>query len=262
MAEKRKVQAVIASQDALAEKIYSMWLQFPADYNMAAMAAAGQFVSLYSREGSRLLPRPISICEIDSEGARLRLVYRVAGAGTKEFSEMQAGDAIEVVGPLGNGFALQEGKAILIGGGIGIPPMLQLAKEFQAQGREVQVVLGYRDGNLFLKSEFEEYAQVSVSTEDGSVGTKGNVIDAIQAEGLEADTVYACGPLPMLRGVKAYASEHQIQAQISMEERMACGIGACLGCVCQSKEIDSHSNVHNKRICKDGPVFNAEEIEF
>lgn len=94
------------------------------------------------------------------------------------------------------------------------------------------------------------------------MGTRGNVIDAVQAKGLQADTIYACGPLPMLRGVKGYAAEHHIRAQISMEERMACGIGACLACVCGSREIDSHTNVHNKRICKDGPVFDAEEITF
>ncbi|MDE6850877.1 MAG: dihydroorotate dehydrogenase electron transfer subunit [Lachnospiraceae bacterium] len=260
MAEKRKVQASIASQECITEGIYSMWLQFPQDYNMAAMAVAGQFVSLYSNDGSRLLPRPISICEIDSEGAKLRLVYRVAGAGTEEFSRMQPGECIEVVGPLGNGFTQKAGKAILIGGGIGIPPMLQLSKSLSEQGVQVQVVLGYRDENLFLKSEFEKYGEVYVSTEDGSIGVKGNVIDAIRDSGITADTVYACGPIPMLRGVKAYAAEHGIQAQISMEERMACGIGACLACVCQSQDIDGHSNVHNKRICKDGPVFDADEI--
>ena len=137
--------------------------------------------------------------------------------------------------------------------------MLELAKSVKG---EANVVLGYRDNNLFLKKEFEPYAGVYVSTENGSVGTKGNVIDAIQAEGLEADIIYACGPLPMLRGVKEFAARQGIPAQISMEEKMACGIGACLACVCQSKDKDAHSNVNNKRVCKDGPVFDAQEIEF
>ncbi len=137
--------------------------------------------------------------------------------------------------------------------------MLELAKSLEG---EVSVVLGYRDGNLFLKEEFEPYAAVYVSTEDGSAGTKGNVIDAIQNEGLSADQIYACGPLPMLRGVKDYAAKNGISAQISMEEKMACGGGACLACVCQSKETDTHSNVNNKRVCKDGPVFDAQEIEL
>jgi dihydroorotate dehydrogenase electron transfer subunit len=162
------------------------------------------------------------------------------------------------MGPLGNGFTLEGKKAILIGGGIGIPPMLELAKQLQC---EKTIVLGYRDVT-FLDQEFKYLGQVYISTEDGSTGTKGNVIDAIKANGLEADLIYACGPTPMLRGVKAYATEHGIPAQLSMEERMACGIGACLACVCKTKEKDHHSNVNNKRICKDGPVFYADEIEL
>ena len=262
MTEKRKVQAVIASQECLTDQIYSMWLQFPTDYNVAAMAVPGQFISMYCSDGSRLLPRPISICERNPEEAKLRVVYRVAGAGTEEFSKMQAGSQIEVIGPLGNGFNRRQGKAILIGGGIGIPPMLELAKTLKQEGVEVQAVLGYRDADLFLKREFDTYAQTFVSTEDGSAGTKGNVIDAIRAESITGDVIYACGPMPMLRGVRDYAAEQHIEAQISLEERMACGIGACLACVCNSKEKDAHSNVHNKRICKDGPVFDAGEIDF
>ena len=147
----------------------------------------------------------------------------------------------------------------MIGGGIGIPPMLELAKELSCQ---VQAVLGYRDNSLFLKKEFENYGSVYVATEDGSAGTKGNVLDAIRENGLHADIIFACGPTPMLKALKAYAGEQGIPCYLSLEERMACGIGACLACVCQSKEIDSHSHVHNKRICKDGPVFAAEEVEL
>lgn len=254
-----KETAAVAGQEKLAEGVYSMWIDAEP---VAAQAKAGQFVSLYSGDGARLLPRPISICETDKEKGRIRLVYRVAGAGTEEFSRYQAGDAVDILGPLGNGFPL-EGmagkKAFLIGGGIGIPPMLQLAKELDCEN---QAVLGYRDGELFLKEEFESYASVYVATEDGSAGTKGNVIDAIRENGLKADVIFACGPTPMLRAIKAYALERGIPCYLSLEEKMACGIGACLACVCQSKEVDPHSNVHNKRICKDGPVFKAEEVEL
>lgn len=254
-----KLTAEVAVQEKLAEGIYSMWIDAEP---VAAQVKAGQFVSVYSRDGARLLPRPVSLCEADKEKGRIRLVYRVAGAGTKEFSRYQAGDPVDILGPLGNGFPL-EGmagkKAFLIGGGIGIPPMLQLAKELDCQK---QAVLGYRNGELFLKEEFESYASVYVATEDGSAGTKGNVIDAIRGNGLEADVIFACGPTPMLRAIKAYALEHNILCYLSLEEKMACGIGACLACVCQSKEVDPHSNVHNKRICKDGPVFRAEEVEL
>lgn len=256
MSDKVIKNVVITSMVKVTDGIYSMWIK---DKDLACNAKPGQFVSLYCKEGSQLLPRPISICEIDRDNETLRLVYRVVGKGTEEFSKMNAGDTIRVMGPLGNGFTLEGKKAILIGGGIGIPPMLELAKSLDC---EVQVVLGYRNSDLFLKDEFTSYGNVIVSTEDGSVGTKGNVIDAIRENDVQGDIIFACGPTPMLRGIKAYAQEKGIKAQLSLEEKMACGIGACLACVCQSQEVDSHTHVKNKRICKDGPVFYAEEVEL
>lgn len=254
--EKFEEMASVVRQEQIAADIYSLWL---ATDRIAAYAKPGQFLSVYCNEGSRLLPRPISICEIDKKEGQIRLVYRVAGKGTEEFSGMREGTQVKVVGPLGNGFTLKDKKAFLIGGGIGIPPMLELAKNLDC---EKQMVLGYRNDELFLAEEFKKYGEVYVATEDGSAGTKGNVLDAIRENGLKADIIYACGPTPMLRALKAYASENNIECWISMEERMACGIGACLACVCKSKDKDAHSNVKNKRICKEGPVFPAEEVEF
>ena len=253
--EKIKLTAKVVSQEKLTDDICSMWIQ--AD-EIAANAKPGQFISVYTKDASKLLPRPISLCEVDKEQGRLRIVYRVVGVGTEEFSGYQAGGDITVMGPLGNGFTLKDKKAFLIGGGIGIPPMLELAKQLDC---EKQMVLGYRDV-LFLNKEFEAYGSVYVATEDGSAGTKGNVIDAIRANGLTADVIYACGPNPMLRALKAYAEENGIECWLSLEEKMACGIGACLACVCKSKEADHHTHVHNKRICKDGPVFLAQEVEL
>jgi dihydroorotate dehydrogenase electron transfer subunit len=250
-----KMNAVITDNKMLAEDIYSMWLEVK---EIACGAKPGQFVSLYCKDGSKLLPRPISICEIDREKEAIRLVYRIVGKGTKDFAMMKLKESIEVMGPLGNGFTLEGKKALLIGGGIGIPPMLELAKQLNC---EIQIVLGYRD-TPFLDQEFLPYGNVYISTEDGSSGTKGNVLDAIREHQLEADIIYACGPTPMLRGIQSYALEKGIKAQLSLEERMACGIGACLGCVCKTKETDHHSNVKNKRICKDGPVFYAQEVEL
>lgn len=253
---KVKETARVASQEKLADGIYSMWIETAA---IASQAAAGQFISIYCNDKDRLLPRPISICDIDRERGMLRVVYRVAGEGTKEFSAYQAGDPITILGPLGNGFPSIEGKRVmLIGGGIGIPPMLGLAKALSC---EKTAVLGYRS-ELFLKDDFDQVLPVVIATEDGSTGTKGTVLDAIRANQVEADVICACGPTPMLRAIKQYAAENGITCYISMEERMACGIGACLGCVCKSKETDHHSNVNNKRICKDGPVFLAEEVEL
>mgnify|MGYP003304707367 CR=1 FL=1 len=255
-----KQRATVLSNEMISAGIYSMWLE-----NRAAslLAKPGQFISVYCEDKSRLLPRPISICEVDKQRGALRIVFRVAGAGTDEFAHMTVGQGVDIMGPLGNGYTLQtEGKAILVGGGIGIPPMLGLAKKLYAEGKKVIAVLGYRDAKNFLAKEFEEVAEVVIATEDGSVGVKGNVIDAIKAKGLTADTVYSCGPTPMLRGVKAFAESAGIACQISLEEKMACGIGACLACVCKTKEKDHHSNVNNARICKDGPVFMAQDIEL
>lgn len=291
MAEKFEEIAVVVDQNALGSGIYDLTLKTK---NIAKAAKAGQFVSVYSNDRSKLLPRPISLCGIDRDEDTIRLVYRVTGenTGTEEFSKLVMGDRIRILGPLGNGFTVEPGKkAFLIGGGIGVPPMLQLAKDInsgvvqttgavdtntQEKGQteekqinghgkkicDMNIIMGYHDENTFLLDEFKEQADSFVATEDGSVGTKGNVIDAIKENGLEADVIYACGPMPMLRALKAYAMEHDMECYVSMEERMACGIGACLACVCKTKDKDAHSNVNNKRICKEGPVFNAKEVEL
>ena len=256
---KRKEWCTVLSQEELTAGIYSMWLQTE---TIAADAKPGQFISLYCQDGARLLPRPISLCEIDKDGGRLRIVYRVAGKGTKEFSAKKAGDKISVLGPLGNGFplSLAEGKTVfLMGGGIGIPPMLETAKQ---QDADKKIIVGYRDKNLFLKEELEQAGALFIATEDGSIGIKGNVLDAVRGQALAGDIIFACGPTPMLRAIKAFAQEQKMECYISMEEKMACGVGACLACVCQSKDVDAHSHVHNKRICKDGPVFKASEVEL
>lgn len=254
-----KVQCVakIVQAEKLADGVFSMWILAP---EIAVQAVPGQFISLYCEDSDKLLPRPISLCEVDKDRGTLRIVYRVVGAGTKEFSEKKEEESIRILGPLGNGFPLENKKAILIGGGIGIPPMVQLAKELPGQ---VTAVVGYRDSQTFLLRELEMAAErVVIATEDGSLGTKGNVIDAIKEEQVTGEVIYSCGPMPMLRGVKAWGLEENIPAWLSLEEKMACGIGACLACVCQSTETDSHSNVHNKRVCNDGPVFLSTEIEI
>ncbi len=258
MSQKKKVKATVVSQKRIAEQIYDMWIET----ELAKYAQAGKFVGAYPNNASTLLPRPISICEADKEKKKLRLVYRVAGKGTAEFSGCKEGDTLSIIGVLGNGFPLEKAKGktvFLMGGGIGIPPMLELAKELDAKK---QIIAGYRDNDLFLHDDLAKYGNVYVATEDGSAGTKGNVMDAVRVNGLRADVIMACGPMPMLRAIKKYAEEENIEAYLSLEERMACGVGACLGCVCKTRETDRHSHVNNARICTDGPVFEAKEVEI
>lgn len=268
--QKHQEIATVVSQKQLGDGIFDLTLKAE---KIVKEAKAGQFVSVYSNDPSKLLPRPISLCGIDRENGTLRLVYRVTGegTGTEEFSKLKEGETIRLLGPLGNGFTVMPGKkAFLIGGGIGVPPMLQLAKDInsglalglEGQTAPIEVIMGYRDDNTFLLDEFKEQAESYVSSDNGAVGTKGTVVDAIKANGLKADVIYACGPMPMLRALKEYANENNMECFVSMEERMACGIGACLACVCNSKEKDSHTNVDNKRICKEGPVFNAKDVEL
>lgn len=261
MSTKRKEKARVISQNRLAPGIYDLRLFT----EMAKEAEAGQFVGVYTKDASKLLPRPISICEADKEQGVLRLVYRIAGEGTAEISTLQEGQQVELLGVLGSGFPLCEAQGkqtVLMGGGIGIPPMLELAKELKEMGTEPVIIAGYRDGELFLKEDLERYGKVLVATEDGSVGIKGNVLTVVQEQKVNAEVIMACGPMPMLRAIKSYAVQQGIKAYISLEERMACGVGACLGCVCTTTAKDPHSHVKNARICTDGPVFEAREVDI
>lgn len=263
----RKERSVVLEQRSIGTDIYSMWI----GTELAREARAGQFIAVYTKSDAMLLPRPVSICEVNEKKDALRIVYRAVGKGTAEFSRYRQGDRISILGMLGNGYDMDAltgsreapKRVFLMGGGIGIPPMLELAKELKDRNgkNECYSVLGYRD-ELFLNDEIAKYSTVCLATEDGSAGTKGNVLDAVRENHLAADVICACGPMMMLKAVKRYAQEKGIPAYISLEERMACGVGACLGCVCRTTKVDSHSHVHNARICTDGPVFLAEEVDI
>ncbi len=264
MGKKMKKEARVLSQRLLADGIYELWLET----EMAQDARPGQFVGVYPTNKSTLLPRPISICEVDKEKSALRLVYRVVGTGTAEFALYQPGDYIMLLGVLGNGFPIDAAagkKAVVMGGGIGVPPLLETAKQLQnmtTKAESVTAVMGYRNDDTFLSEDFEKYSSLVIASEDGSVGTKGNVLDAMRQQDVECDVIFACGPMPMLRAIKTYATEKKIKAYVSLEERMACGVGACLGCITKTKNVDEHSHVNNARICTDGPVFDADELDF
>lgn len=259
----KKTSMLVTESRALAEGIYSLTLQYGPE-DMPEEVRPGQFAGIFPKDASMLLMRPISICRYIKKERSLRFVYRAAGKGTKSFTSLKPGDRADMLGILGNGYDtdLMAGKRVLLlGGGIGIPPMLELAVRLkEKEGTKVTAALGYRNSELFLKEEFEKYCHVLVATEDGSRGIKGNVLDAVRAAGISPDVICACGPSPMLRAVKAYAEETGALCFISLEERMACGVGACLGCVAPTTKKDDHSHVNNTRVCTEGPVFDAEYI--
>ena len=233
----------IISNKALNATVYKMELSGDvSDCN------AGGFVNI-ALDG-KFLRRPISVCDIN--GDVLTIIYKVVGKGTEQMSEMQAGDELDVLTGLGNGYdtALSGEKPLLIGGGVGVPPMYLLAKKLIAEGKRVQVILGFNTRDeLFYKDEFEALgAKVTVTTVDGSFGVRGFVTDAMGD--MDYSYIFTCGPEPMLRAVY---SASKTSAQFSFEERMGCGFGACMGCSC--KTVTGY-----KRICKEGPVLKKEEI--
>ncbi|MBR6401021.1 MAG: dihydroorotate dehydrogenase electron transfer subunit [Firmicutes bacterium] len=252
---KKTETAEVLSNNRLAEGIYDITLKCP---GIAPMAKAGQFIEIYPDNGANLLSRPISICGAGED--TLRIVFQVVGKGTDLFSKLKQGDKVRILGTCGNGYTLESGSALLVGGGIGVPPLLETAKRLIASGCKVTAVLGFRSGS-FLSDEFEKLgAEVHIATDDGSVGFKGNVVDLIKAKNLAADTVYSCGPKIMLKFLAMHCEGQNMPLQVSMEERMACGIGACVGCVVKIKDETAADGWTYKKVCKDGPVFDSREV--
>lgn len=255
--------AKVLECEKLSEGIFSIWIETKA----AALAKPGQFILVYPKNESTLLQRPISICEVNEKKDALRIVFRIAGKGTAEFSQLKKEDDIRILGPCGNGYDTEaqcKGISYLVGGGIGVPPMLELGKQLKREGRAFKFVLGYRNADMFLYEDFEKCAgseNIIIATDDGSVGCHGTVIDAMKAAGVTEGSILSCGPMPMLRALKGFAAENSMKAYISLEERMACGVGACLGCVCKTTKKDEHSQVNNARVCVEGPVFDADDVE-
>ena len=246
-----------ASNSRLGEGLYQLVLNAP---QIAAAAQCGQFVHIACGEGN-LLRRPISICEA-GEG-RLRIVFQVKGSGTEWLADRKEGDTLDVLGPLGHGFdtAALGARPVLIGGGIGVPPMLQAAKCAKAAGAAPRAVLGFRNrGAVILEEDFRAVCETFVTTDDGSYARHGFVTDVLQELVADATGVAACGPKPMLKAIAAIAKQAGLPCQVSMEERMGCGIGACLVCACALKAENGETRYGH--VCKDGPVFNAEEVEW
>lgn len=249
----------IVSQRLLAPMIYEMTLQGDL---VTAMTLPGQFLHVKVPQSDLLLRRPISISQIDQKRKECVIIYRVEGQGTAHFSDLVTGDKLDVMGPLGNGFPIDDvkpgEKILVIGGGIGIPPLYELSRQLKAKGAEVINLHGFRSvEQLFYQAEFQALGKLGIATEDGSYGTKGYIFDILDNHFNEwqPDAVYACGANGLLKAVDQRFNDHS-RAYLSLEARMACGMGACYACVC-----DKASQVsENIRICKEGPVVKTGEV--
>ena len=242
----QRVVLTVIKNEALTPLIYEMHLAG----DVSGVTRAGQFVEI-ALDGL-YLRRPISVCNYEED--ELTLIYKVVGKGTDWMSQMAEGTQLDVLTGLGNGFNIDHecNKPLLVGGGVGVPPLYRLTRDLIARGKDVTVVLGFNtESEIFYAEKFEEAgAKVIIATADGSVGIKGFVTNAIAESGVEADYFYSCGPLPML---KALCQSLEIDGEVSLEERMGCGFGICMGCSIQTTK-------GAKRVCKEGPVFKKEEV--
>lgn len=256
-----KVKCELVKKEKLIEGIYKFSVKAP---EIATEAKAGQFLEIkVSETGEPYLRRPISIFNINGE--IIEFIFQVKGRGTELLAQAEEGKLIDIMGPLGKGiFNVKEyNNVAIIGGGIGTYPLYELTKELKGKAN-LNVYLGFRDKSLVTcEKEFEAIGlnKLVVTTDDGSYKEKGFAIDFMKKdiEEHKVDMIFACGPLPMLKAVRSYAIENNISCQMSLEERMGCGIGACLGCAVKIKSGESTKYGH---VCKDGPVFNATDVEI
>ena len=241
----------VVAQEEIAPAIYELVLEG----EMVEAMRAGQFLHLRVPDDAHLLRRPISISSIDKSKKQCHLIYRIEGSGTAIFSTLKAGDSLDVMGPQGNGFDLsdldQRSRVLIVGGGIGVPPLLEVAKQLNERSVEVTTVLGFATKDaVILEAELSKYSQVFVTTDDGSYGIRGNVSVVINELDSEFDAIYSCGAPGMMKYINQTFYEHP-RAYLSLESRMACGMGACYACVLKVPDSETVS----QRVCEDGPVF-------
>ena len=241
----------VVAQEEIAPAIYELVLEG----EMVEAMRAGQFLHLRVPDDAHLLRRPISISSIDKVKKQCHLIYRIEGSGTSIFSTLKAGDSLDVMGPQGNGFDLsdleQHSRVLLVGGGIGVPPLLEVAKQLHERGVDVTTVLGFATKDaVILEDELAEFGQVFVTTDDGSYRTQGNVSVVIDEFDTEFDAIYSCGAPGMMKYINQTFYNHP-RAYLSLESRMACGMGACYACVLKVPDSETVS----QRVCEDGPVF-------
>jgi dihydroorotate dehydrogenase electron transfer subunit len=253
----KREHMTIVAHEPIAENIYALTLTGQLVHEMNQ---PGQFVHIkVTSQADPLLRRPLSLCQIDKEASQCTIVYRKEGMGTTLLSKKRPGETVDVLGPLGNGFPLDAVKtgqtALIVGGGIGVPPLYELSKQLVKKDVNVIHVLGFQNKDvMFYKNEFAKLGETYVATVDGSYGTKGFVTDVIAERAISFDVLYACGPKPMLKALEQAFPTKEVY--LSLEERMGCGIGACFACVCRVP----NSETAYKKVCSDGPVFKAVEV--
>lgn len=255
----RNEECIVLSNQEIAHNIFELTLKGEL---VQQMNEPGQFVHLkVSDSVDPLLRRPISIAKIDQANDMFTMIFRAEGNGTKLLAQKKVGEVVDVLGPLGNGFPVEETKAgstaLLVGGGIGVPPLYELSLRLKMRNVNVIHVLGFATKDaVFYEEKFAELGDTYIVTVDGSHGEKGFVTDVISAQNLSFDTLYTCGPTPMLRALEAAYPEKEVY--LSLEERMGCGIGACFACVCRTQE--DPTGYTYKKVCTDGPVFKGGEV--
>ena len=268
MPEKKIYTVEIVSNEEIADGIMKMIVSAA---EAAAEARPGQFANLYPAADRLILPRPVSICDADAGDGTMTFVYAVVGEGTAEFAGLRSGDTLKMSSPLGRGFSLPDPQdagqqafhAVLIGGGVGSAPMLFLTREMKKQGIKVTAVTGFRKEPFLTEALKEAGARVFVTTDLPTASAfLGNVTDCMEIAEIRGDGYFACGPRPMLSAVCSYLKERGEDVQVSLEERMGCGYGACVGCVCRVKGRDDNGEevILRKKVCTDGPVFMGSEV--
>lgn len=255
MSKSKIIYAPLLNNENIAQDIYRMVLDISHEASLFQKIVPGQFVNVYLDDKDTLLPRPISICELKKD--ELHLVYKVVGKGTRRMMDIKEGQEVKISTPLGNGYSCPTDKRVLlIGGGTGIPSMVALASRLKRLNCHVTAFLGFRDQDFLAQDMNECCDNVFLAMETGEQGFKGNVVDLLKSANLEVDQCFACGPKAMLKEVSKYCASKNIDLQVSLEERMGCGYGACLGC---AVTINDPGPV-NKRVCKDGPVFLGSQV--
>ncbi|WP_425057672.1 Dihydroorotate dehydrogenase B (NAD(+)), electron transfer subunit [Sporomusa carbonis] len=253
---KTSVQAQVVEQNTIAGDVMQLAMVVP---DIARIACPGQFVHIRVADTLEpLLRRPFSIADCNADRGILTIIYRIVGRGTALMAKLKPGDTIDCMGPLGNGFALTGQRPLLVGGGMGLAPLVMLARAFCS--RTATVLMGGRnEQELFWPDIYAKICKnIHITTDDGSIGHRGFTVDLLPQllEQGKFDIIYACGPYAMLKGVAQIAASHDIPCQVSLEEYMACGVGACLSCTCAGTSGKRH------KVCTDGPVFWAGEVAW